>query len=55
MYHQDKEDNEDDKMTKKKECAAAALDPESETFIVHVVSLSSNTLLSSSPLDVDPR
>ena len=36
----------------KKEIAAAALDPESETFVVHVASLSSNALPSSSPLDV---
>ena len=36
----------------KKEFAAAALDPESETFVVHVASLSSDTSSSSSPLDV---
>ena len=38
----------------KKEFAAAALDPESETFVVHVASLSSDALPSSSPLDVHP-
>ena len=38
----------------KKEFAAAALDPESETFIVYVASLSSDTLPSFSPLDVHP-
>ena len=36
----------------KKEFAATALDLESETFIVHVASLSSNASPSSSPLDV---
>ena len=36
----------------KKEFAAAALDPESETFIVHVVSLSSDSLPISSLLNV---
>ena len=36
----------------KKEFAAAALDPESETFVVHVASLSSDASPSSSPLDV---
>ena len=36
----------------KKEFAAAVLDPESETFVVYVASLSSNTSPSSSPLDV---
>ena len=35
----------------KKEFAAAALDPERETFVIHVVSLSA-TSLSFSPLDV---
>ena len=34
----------------KKEFATAALDPESETFVVHIASLSSNTLPSSFPL-----
>ena len=34
--------------------AAAALDPESETFVVHVASLSSDASPSSSPLDVHP-
>ena len=34
--------------------AAAALDPESETFVVHVASLSSVASPSSSPLDVHP-
>ena len=38
----------------KKEFAAIALDPESETFVVHVASLSSDGLPSSSPLDVHP-
>ena len=38
----------------KKEFAAAALDPESETFVVHVASLSSDASPSSSPLDVHP-
>ena len=38
----------------KKEFAAAALDLESETFVVHVASLSSNALPSSSPLNVHP-
>ena len=38
----------------KKEFAAAALDPESETFVVHVASLSSVASPSSSPLDVHP-
>ena len=38
----------------KKEFAAAALDPESETFVVHVASLSSNASPSSSPLNVHP-
>ena len=36
----------------KKEFAAAALDPESETFVVHIASLSSNASPSSSPLNV---
>ena len=36
-----------------KEFAAVALDPESEIFIVHVVSLSSNVLPNSSTLDLD--
>ena len=34
----------------KKEFTAATLDPESETFVVHVASLSSNTLPSFFPL-----
>ena len=38
----------------KKEFAAAALDPESETFVVHIASLSSDASPSSSPLDVHP-
>ena len=38
----------------KKEFAAAALDPESETFVVHVASLSSDASPSFSPLDVHP-
>ena len=38
----------------KKEFAAAALDPESETFVVHVASLSSDALPNSSPLNVHP-
>ena len=38
----------------KKKFAAAALDPENETFVVYVVSFSSNALPSSSPLDVHP-
>ena len=37
----------------KKEFAAAALDPESETFVVHVASLSSDASPSSSPLELD--
>ena len=37
----------------KKEFADAALDLESETFVVHVVSLSSNTSLNASPLELD--
>ena len=37
----------------KKEFAAAALDPESETFVVHVTSLSSDALPSSFPLELD--
>ena len=37
----------------KKEFAAVALDLESETFIVHVTSLSSDALSSSSPLNFD--
>ena len=37
----------------KKEFAAAALDPESETFVVHIASPSSDTSLSSSPLKLD--
>ena len=37
----------------KKEFADAALDPESETFVVHVASLSSNASPSSSPLKLD--
>ena len=38
----------------KKEFAATALDLERETFVVHVASLSSDALPSSSPLDVHP-
>ena len=38
----------------KKKFAAAALDPESETFIVHVASLSSNALPNFSPFDIYP-
>ena len=38
----------------KEEFAAAAFDPESETFVVHVASLSSDALPSSSSLDVHP-
>ena len=38
----------------KKEFAAAALDSESETFVEHVVSLSSDVSPSSSPSNVDP-
>ena len=38
----------------KKEFAAAALEPESEIFVVHVTSLSSIASPSSSPLDVHP-
>ena len=38
----------------KKEFAAAALDPEHETYVVHVGSVSSNASPSSSPLDVHP-
>ena len=38
----------------KKEFAAAAFDPESETFVVHVASLSSDASPNSSPLDVHP-
>ena len=41
-------------LVSKKEFAAAALDPESEIFVVHVASLSFNALPSSSPLDVHP-
>ena len=37
----------------KKEFAAAALDPESETFVIHVASLSSDALPSSSLLELD--
>ena len=37
----------------KKEFATAALDPESEIFVIHVASLSSDTLPSSSPLKLD--
>ena len=40
------------KLVGKKKFAAAALDLESETFVVHVVSLNSDMLPSSSPLDV---
>ena len=38
----------------KKEFAAAALDPEHETYVVHVGSVRSNASPSSSPLDVHP-
>ena len=38
----------------KKEFAAAALDPKHETYVVHVGSVSSDALLSSSPLNVHP-
>ena len=38
----------------KKEFAAAALNSESETFVVHVASLSSDASPSSSPLDIHP-
>ena len=38
----------------KKEFAAAALDPEHETYVVHVGSVSSIASPSSSPLDVHP-
>ena len=38
----------------KKEFVAAALDPESETFVVYVASLNSDSSPSSSPLDVHP-
>ena len=38
----------------KKEFAAAALDPEHETYVVHVGSVSSDASPSSSPLDVHP-
>ena len=41
------------KLVGKKEFAATALDPESETFIVHVASFSSDVLPSSSPLELD--
>ena len=37
----------------KKEFAAVALDPESETFVVHIASLSSDASLSSSPLELN--
>ena len=37
----------------KKEIAAAVLDSESETFVVHVVSLNSDMLPSFSPLELD--
>ena len=42
------------KLVGKKEFAAVALDPESETFVVHIASLSSNASPSSSSLDVHP-
>ena len=42
------------KLVGKKEFAAAALDPEYETYVVHVGSISFNTSPSSSPLDVHP-
>ena len=38
----------------KKEFAAAVLDPEHETYVVHVGSISSDASPSSSPLDVHP-
>ena len=38
----------------KKEFATAALDPEHETYVVHIKSVSSNALPSSSPLDIHP-
>ena len=41
------------KFVGKKEFAAETLDPESETFVVHVVSLSSDMLPSSSPLELN--
>ena len=41
------------KLVGKKEFATAALDPESEIFVVHVALLSSNVLPSSSPLEFD--
>ena len=41
------------KLMGKKKFAVAALNPESETFVVHVASLSSNALPSSSPLKLD--
>ena len=41
------------KLVGKKEVAAAALDPESETFVVHVTLLSSNILPSSFLLKLD--
>ena len=37
----------------KKEFATAALDPKSETFVIYIASVSSNTSLSSSPLELD--
>ena len=37
----------------KKEFAAAVLDPENETFVVHVTSLSSDMLPSSSPIKLN--
>ena len=42
------------KLVKKKEFAAAALDPEHETYVVYVGSVSSDASPSSSPLDVHP-
>ena len=41
------------KLVGKKEFAAVALDPESETFVEHVASLSSDASPSSSPLGLD--
>ena len=41
-------------LVSKKEFVAATLDPESDTFVIHVASLSSDTSPSFSPLDVYP-
>ena len=38
----------------KKEFAAAALDPEHETYIIHIESVSSNASLNPSPLNIHP-